>query len=141
MSIRRLNAVFVICIFMIALWAPTVLATPTSSDIEPLVGEMITRASSDITGSGNKIEGKASTTANKLCSKIGALFTLQKWNGSAWEDYKTASQYLSTVARATVAVSFSAGAGTYRLKVNHRLYSGSVVKTSLTTYTGSVSLP
>lgn len=141
MSIRKLIVMLLVLSLSLTLWAPGALAAPGVSDADPLTGEMITRASSDILGSGQKIEGKASTTANKLCSKIGALFTLQKWNGSKWENYKTASQYLSNVALATVAVSFSAEAGTYRLKVNHRLYSGSSLKTSLTTYTRSISLP
>lgn len=141
MGIRKLVIVLLMLSLTLTIWAPGVLAAPVISDAEPLGGEMIVKASSDITGSGQKIEGIAFTRASNLCSKIGALFTLQKWNGSKWENYKTASKYLSNVALTNAIVSFSAGAGTYRLKVNHRLYSDSTLKASLTTITRSISIP
>lgn len=127
---------------LVILLIPTVsLAAEIDQDVLIQSGEIITKASSSIAVSSSTITGTAITYANKTCSKLGALFELQKWTGSGWTTVKSASLYLSSVISSTVRVSFNAGSGTYRIKATHRAYDGNVIRSSRVTYTPSVVSP
>ena len=131
---------WIMCIvFMLA---PTVsLAAEFDQDVSIQSGEIITKASSSIAVSSSTITGIAITYANKVCSKLGALFELQKWTSSGWITVKSDSLYLSSVISSTVRVSFNAGIGTYRIKTTHRAYDGNVIRSSRVTYTPSIVVP
>ena len=137
----KIMCVAVLILSVLAM-SSTALALRGMSVQQPLSAERILEASARISITGKVISGTAKTTASAKCARITSVFTLQKWNGSAWLDHKTASKNRQESAISVETVAFSAVAsGSYRLKVSHRIYSGSVLKDSRTSYTNSVTVP
>lgn len=102
---------------------------------------VIIKAQSFMAVDGRTVQAKGTQTANAQCDKIGAYFTLQKKNGSSWENYRTASSYLSDRSSSVVVVTFSfVASGEYRIVASHRAYSGSTIKSSITTTTTSLKV-